>query len=260
MVELDIRGVQLCCLAIAKEFAKICEKHNIPYYMLGGTMLGAIRHKGFIPWDDDMDFGVPYEYYDELISLLKEELPEPYKCSTYKDSKCVFFPFFKIEDTTTVLNDMQLPVPIDEKIGVNIDVFPLIHCQPTSELYPTIWKTTRRSGALYANSRTHKLTNVCKSIIRTVWPISKVQYIDRVFNLFENVEKGPYLGNICGRWRIKEVVPIEWYGEKCTFPFEDTCFVGIQEYDKYLKQLYGDYMKLPPADQQFVHSANAFKK
>ena len=130
---LNIREIQLCCLKIAKEFAKICERHNIPYYMLEGTMLGAVRHKGFIPWDDDMDFGVPLEHFDEVINLLKKELPAPYKCSTYKDSKCVFFSFFKIEDTSTVLDDKQLPCRLANKIGINIDVFPLVHCNKEIE-------------------------------------------------------------------------------------------------------------------------------
>lgn len=260
MKKLTIKEVQLCCLEIAKEFAKICEQHNIPYYMLGGTMLGAIRHKGFIPWDDDMDFGVPLEHFDKVIDLLKKELPSPYKCSTYKDSKCVFFSFFKIEDTSTLLDDKQLPCRLDDKIGINIDVFPLVHCNKEIEKFQKVWKLSRRSGLIYANSRTHKLNNIGKSVLRHIWPVSKKQYNDRIFHIFKHLEPGPYLGNICGRWRIKEVVPFEWYGVGAKYQFEDTEFAGIMEYDKYLKQLYGNYLQLPPENQRFVHSANAYKK
>ena len=79
MKRIGIDEIHARVLAIAKEFDKICTRHQIPYYMLGGTMLGAIRHKGFIPWDDDMDFGVPIAYYDQLEEILKEELPSNYR-------------------------------------------------------------------------------------------------------------------------------------------------------------------------------------
>jgi len=260
MVELDIRGVQLCCLAIAKEFAKICENHNIPYYMLGGTMLGAIRHKGFIPWDDDMDFGVPYKYYDQLISLLKAELPEPYRCSTYKDSRCVFLPFFKIEDTSTILFDDSLSVSPKDRIGINIDIFPLIYSQNEISQYPAISHNMFMLVGIWANSRTHIMRNKLKTIIRLFWPFNKAYYNNKIISIINVITPGNCLSNILGRWGQKEFVPIEWYGEKCKFPFEDTFFVGIQEYDKYLTQLYGNYMNLPPVEQRFAHSVTAFQK
>ena len=73
----NLSGVELhsVLLEIGKAFHNICGKNNIPYFMLGGTMLGAVRHKGIIPWDDDMDFGVPREYFDKLKKALCEELP-----------------------------------------------------------------------------------------------------------------------------------------------------------------------------------------
>ena len=95
MERIDIEEVHSRVLAIAKEFDRICTLHGIPYYMIGGTMLGAIRHKGFIPWDDDMDFGVPIEHYQELINILEKELPYPFRCCTYKNHPAVLFNFLK---------------------------------------------------------------------------------------------------------------------------------------------------------------------
>ena len=86
---LEIKETQACLLNIAKEFDRICTKHNIPYYMIFGTMIGAIRHKGFIPWDDDMDFGVPIEYYKQLEAILEIELPYPYRCCNYKNHPAI---------------------------------------------------------------------------------------------------------------------------------------------------------------------------
>ena len=103
MTRIDIEEVHHRILNIAEAFDKICAEHDIPYYMLGGTMLGAIRHKGFIPWDDDMDFGVPYEHYNRLISILEKELPRGMRCCTFENSKAVVYPFMKIEDTETCI-------------------------------------------------------------------------------------------------------------------------------------------------------------
>ena len=72
----DIKELQSILLDIAKEFHRICTMYEIPYYMVGGTQLGAVRHKGFIPWDDDMDFGVPRVYFEKLKVLLEESLPD----------------------------------------------------------------------------------------------------------------------------------------------------------------------------------------
>ena len=93
MKQLDIKGVQQRLLYIATIVDELCEKHGIPLYMISGTMLGAVRHKGFIPWDDDMDFAVPYQYYPELISMLNKELPEGLRCLTYDKSEIYQIPW-----------------------------------------------------------------------------------------------------------------------------------------------------------------------
>ena len=107
MKELSLKDQHILLLGIAKEFDKVCRDSRIPYYMLGGTMLGAIRHKGFIPWDDDMDFGVPRPYYERLISALEEQLPVRYRCCTYDNSRNIIYPFIKIEDTHTKCHNGQ---------------------------------------------------------------------------------------------------------------------------------------------------------
>ena len=92
MKKLNIEECHARLLKIAEIFDIICKDNGIPYYMLGGTMLGAIRHKGFIPWDDDMDFGVPRKYYKDLIDIFDKKLPNPYKYHTYNNSDAVIYP------------------------------------------------------------------------------------------------------------------------------------------------------------------------
>ena len=112
-------------LGIASAFTKICDRHGIPYFMLGGTMLGAVRHKGFIPWDDDMDFSIPRPYYQLAIDCLQKELPHPYRCCTYKNNPAIRYCFFKVDDFSTLIVDNRLPLPMDQHLGLNLDVFPL---------------------------------------------------------------------------------------------------------------------------------------
>ena len=81
----DIEAIHQAVLDVAKVFHKLCEKHHFTYYMVGGGLIGAIRHKGFIPWDDDLDFYVPRSQFTELVAMLKKELPDYYKITTCSD-------------------------------------------------------------------------------------------------------------------------------------------------------------------------------
>lgn len=112
-------------IKIATIFDQLCKSHNIPYYMLGGTMLGAIRHKGFIPWDDDMDFGIPRPYFNRFIDIAQKNLANKYEVITNENSKALKKGFIKIQ-----LKHSKLIEKIFEKQetsfynGIAIDIFP----------------------------------------------------------------------------------------------------------------------------------------
>ena len=260
MKELNLDDIHRVLLEIAKAFDKICAENRIPYYMIGGTMLGAIRHKGFIPWDDDMDFGVPFEHYERMIRVMNENLPKPYRCSTFSTNRAHFMPFVKIEDSSTILDDKQVPLPLIEKMGVNIDIFPLYCCDKDVSRLNSIVTPTNIGNKIYTDSATRGLlTKAIKKTLRLICPFNLSWFNQKSLNRASELKTGPYLSNVFGRWGIKEYCPIEWYGDK-RYTFEGFSFKGIESYDLYLTQLYGDYMKLPPKEKQYTHSESAYIK
>ena len=249
----DISEVHQILLDIAKEFSRVCKENDIPYYMLGGTMLGAVRHKGFIPWDDDMDFGVPRPYYDKLVTALERDLPYPYRCCTYKNNPGVFAAIMKIDDCRTVADDPRVRLPLDKQIGINIDIFPLDYCKSDDENLKEIYKMLFIYQTIYVGNSSGSIwKNAIKSILSSIWPVSRTMMLDKIHNELKKMTTAPILANVFGTWHEKECIPVEWYGENTIYSFEDTEFCGIKEYDKYLTQLYGDYMT-PPKDDRHIH-------
>jgi lipopolysaccharide cholinephosphotransferase len=246
----DISEAHQILLNIAKEFDKVCKKNDIPYYMLGGTMLGAVRHKGFIPWDDDMDFGVPRPYYDKLVGALERDLPHPYRCNTYKNNPGVTSAILKIDDSRTIADDPRVRLALDKQIGLNIDIFPLDYCNADDEILKTIHQKMHTYQTVYVrNEKRTVWKNAIKILLSAIWPISRVEMLDRIHRKLSEVKAGPILANVFGVWGTREFIPVEWYGEKVLYPFEDTEFYGIKEFDKYLTKLYGDYMTPPKGDK-----------
>ena len=256
----DISEVHQILLNIAKEFDKVCKKNDIPYYMLGGTMLGAIRHKGFIPWDDDMDFGVPRPYYDKLVAVLELELPHPYRCCTYKNHPGVNAAILKIDDGRTIAEDPRVRLPLDKQIGLNIDIFPLDYSTPNDKVLNKAKKMMRTYRTIYVGNASRSVwKNILKTILSAIWPISQIKMLDRIHKKLGEIKAGPILANAFGAWGKKEFVPVEWYGEKVVYPFEDTKFYGIKDFDKYLTKLYGNYMT-PPKGDKHAHLNNIYWK
>lgn len=103
MATYDIRPLQLRILDILMAVDKVCKEHNLRYYIIAGTLLGAVRHKGFIPWDDDLDIGMPRADYDLLMAHAAEWLPAPFEAVCFENDTTYPLPFAKIQDGSTTL-------------------------------------------------------------------------------------------------------------------------------------------------------------
>lgn len=253
-------------LDIVKEVIAICKKYNLKYYMLGGTMLGAVRHKGFIPWDDDIDLGLPRKDYDKFLKVAPKYLSAHLKMVNYHTDPNYHYYITRILDTETKV--------IEERIGnenkytnASIDIFPidgtpnnpilrkiyffrvLFHRAMMSLCYKDSIDRKRPRG------KAEKLLLAVMERIpieKMTTPYKQKQKIDRLLKS-QNVERSEYIGNIMGAYRTKEIVPKSFYGKGKMYKFENILLCGLEDYDAYLKYTYGDYMKLPPKDKQKTH-------
>ena len=258
----DIKEIQAILLSVMKEFDRICTKHNVPYYMIGGTLLGAVRHQGFIPWDDDIDVGVPIEYYEQLILLLNKELPTPYCVYTFKTHKGCGSAYAKVGDDSTRIDDPRMNrVPLESQIGINMDIFPLNSCEYDDPRIKELHKLMNRYALIYiGNSSKTRWKNIIKSLFRILNPHDEAYYLSRQIDIVKEINGKSCMANLFGRYGKKEIVPIEYFGNHVRYEFEGVFLSGVADYDSYLKNIYGNYMELPPKEQRIAHVNDVYKR
>ncbi len=252
-------------LEIVKEVVALCDRHNLKYYMLGGSMLGAIRHKGFIPWDDDIDLGMPRKDYETFLELAPMELSDHLKIVNYKNDLTYHWYITRVLDTDSKVIENRFETE-GKYTNLSIDIFPL-DGTPNNWLLRKIYifrlMAHRAMASLHYKEFIDTKNRNWKDAI-LLWFLLKLP-TKKLFNHYAELDmcdrllkKYPmdsslYTGNMMGAYRTRELIPTAWYGESSYYEFESIKLRGIKEYDLYLKQLYGDYMTLPPEDKRRIH-------
>lgn len=264
MKQIDLTDIHYTLSQMALVFHDICHDNRIPYYMLGGTMLGAVRHKGFIPWDDDMDFGIPREHYQRFLEICQKDLPDHIKLLYYDNSDYAILGFAKLSDSRTVVKEEFAPIT-DEVLGINIDVFPLDHANGKRSIFSKnifIRLAFKLQKLLFFNPQNRptgkrilaKLTQfVCRLDKKTI-----PGWLDRHLSKVSNSKELNMYANYFGAWGLKELVSKDVFGTPTLYEFEGTKLYGVQNADAYLKSLYGDYHIIPDESKRHVHSFDAF--
>lgn len=243
-------------LSMFADFVKVCNRLNLKYYLLGGTLLGAVRHKGFIPWDDDIDVGMPRKDYDIFMSTGQQLLSEKLFLQNIDTDKKYYLNFAKIRNCETTFVETSYK---RHKInhGAYIDIFPLDYFPDDEKKRNAFHRKNsfykRRIAAefYYPKGKTLKF-RIATSILRILFPSAK-KISQKREHLFKSVEKSSWLANYCGAWGAREIVPEDWYGEGTELCFEGIKVNAPKEYDKWLTQVYGDYMQLPPVEKRKGH-------
>ncbi|MCR5256227.1 MAG: LicD family protein [Acetatifactor sp.] len=250
-MNVETRQLQNILLEMFKELHIICEENQIKYFMLGGTCLGAKRHKGFIPWDDDIDIGLYREDYEKLCSLNFEKLSNNLELRYYKNTDNSPMHFVKIVNKNTTLIEDDYKNYVE---GIYIDVFPIdnIAYEKYSERFRAF--CIRRVHSLIIN---HCKTDSADSFFRNVyWHFSKKLNLNNLHKILEHLmlkkqnQVTGHIANFLGAWGTKEIMRKECLGTPTLYKFEDGLFYGPERIEEYLKHLYNDYMILPPINKR----------
>ncbi len=236
-------------LAMTESVARFCEEKGLRYSLGGGTLLGAIRHKGYIPWDDDVDVMLPRPDYEVWRRTYKAE-----KCGyamQHADNDLKFpFLFTKIYDPRTVLEEKHCVS------GVYIDVFPVDglpvpekQMQYAAEQYKLKQLLWRCNLFFQENSKDASWIECLLYRYRHWFARKKIR---EFYNRYP-YEKSEHAGGVVGSYPDKENVPRRVFDSYSTCEFEGRVFNRIADYDTYLKIIYGDYMQLPPEEKRVSH-------
>ena len=245
-------------LQIAKEFMTVCDKLNLSYFAIGGTALGAARHKGFIPWDDDIDFVMPRKDFEIFISEGQKYVNQAtYFIQTHKTDPHYFYPYAKLRNSTTTAIELSTR-KLDINHGLWIDIFPLDYASSSEKITKRINKRRfllferrflieRYSWGGFKNS----LYNL---IIRVLIPTKRM-----AFNLYNKMlEKYNVESNfLWWNWNRmgKPILKKEWFENYKEEPFENINIRVSDHNEDYLKSHFGDWKQLPPKhEQKSMHS------
>lgn len=249
-------------LIILKEIKRICEKYNIQYTLASGTLLGAIRHNGFIPWDDDIDIEMPYNHYKKFLKVCKTDLSDRFFLQTFETDPNYFNSFAKIRmNNTTFISWDGAKHHIHQ--GFWVDVFPLVRV-PKNKLAKKIKVNMIKFGELlqmqdYCKGRYDDFKNESGTLVDKIIKLEKIPISIRV-----KLHKILYVLALRSPKKNKEVNMLwisfgdrnkNFWTELDMHVFEDDVFKIPKHYDEYLTNLYGDYLKLPPESERKTHGA-----
>lgn len=247
-------------LYIAKEIKRICEINRIKYFLMAGSLLGAVRHGGFIPWDDDMDFGMERQEYEKFLKACERDLGPEFFIQTWDTEEHYAFPFGKVMLRDTVwVEDWAKRVDISH--GIYVDIFPYdaIPDDPRErksqnikhQIYRQILLASNKYDSFVYKKGIKKMLFILMRVCSGIFPrkIVKIKYKEMIqdsrwksnnvffaFGIPYSYEKG----------QMKK----EWIENLAPIKFEDDYFLAPTETDAYLSFLYGDYMTPPPAEKR----------
>lgn len=260
MTAQEFERLRVIELEILKEFEKVCNKLELRYFCIYGTALGAVRHKGYIPWDDDIDVGMPRKDYEIFMEQGQDLLPENYFVQSFWKEKEYLNPFGKLRRSDTAFIEAA-----SEKNHINhgiyIDIFPL-DGYPKNKFSEFMfkWKRIVYDSYIYKDRNQDQLkqANMKNKILRgigkifigkmTAWEAvaAKDKLVKRV-----DYDEADIVGVMVEDYPAKEAVPKEFFGNGEEVEFEQTTIRIPENWEGYLRHTYGDYMKLPPKEERY---------
>lgn len=253
---LGLEEIHQGLLVLLREFNRVCEKLEITYYLSGGSMIGAVRHKGFIPWDDDLDLMMMRKDYEKLIDNVSE-LNSKYRMNCLELTPNWQYPFAKIDLPTTFIKDEFRVV----QHGLFLDIFPIDMLPDDEKLQNKITKKVKfldllRGSGTKKKFRPSEQHQGLKKVIKPYADFRGPNYYAKKIDSYakkinsENSDSHTSGVMVVSTHGTKEFLPKSAFSEKIEVEFEGEKSYLPLGYKNYLGNLYGDYMKLPPVEQQ----------
>ena len=249
-------------LMICDELDRICKKHDIPYFMIAGTLLGAIRHHGFIPWDEDMDFGMMRDDYERFIKACEEDLNTNVFFLQTMDSDPHYpkaYAKLRVKDTHIKEYTMRNCPCMD---GIFIDLFPFDYVPDD----PAKQKKNQKERFLWNAMMDFKCGNdailnhnagIRKALKFMSHFVSRKTMVKKKKEIYprDNEDQTKFIVTAQGSYGyFKEIIPVEYTKKLTYYPFEDMFLPGFKDYDSYLRGMYKDYMTIPKGSSRNKHT------
>ena len=252
----QIRNIEKELLSYLSDY---CEKENLKIFLSNGTLLGAVKYQGFIPWDDDVDVCLPRADYEKLIELFKDN--ELYTLYESRRNKSFRYSFAKLSMNGTILDEFQTDNGVN--LGVNIDIFPMDYAgsnftyakyRAIKARVLTLMLQTSKLVSKDGGGRSSAMNNLIYIASRLFSPEKWIRFIQKNATSFSKSKNSKYCA--CLTWpayKQKEVVKSSIFKDAIKVQFEGREYNAPVGYDEYLRSLYGDYEKDPPKEKQVTH-------
>lgn len=244
-------------LEIALAYKQLCEKHSLTYFICGGSAIGAVRHLGFIPWDDDIDFMMPRKDYETFIKIAQKELPYPFCLRDFsidKEGYALFFAKIDRKDTTFI------PEPLEKnhyRGGLYIDIFPMdggFQNIILRKIHFWILEKIKSLHMLAFHGTTNNKSGIFRKIIvKFAKRFLKNKILFYTFHWILKLKHYKYsknVGDIAWGYGEREVMAKDIFEPASKIMFENHYFSAPNKIDLYLQNIYGNYMKLPPKEER----------
>ena len=255
----DVSEIQQMELGIMEYIHEVCQKIGVKYFLAYGSLIGAVRHKGFIPWDDDMDICMLREDYEKLQDYLIANPDERYEVMSYKNNLNYVYPFMKVQDNHTYL--LEEDVRIDSNMGIYVDIFPVDGYEDDADFKNKMTKLIKkRQLSCYTFKGITNTKSLLNSLIRYVSVVifyftNTNKYVEQIDELAKSRAVADYeqVDYLIYKDMNKPVWKREWLEQVIVGTFEGEEFMIPKHYHEILTSDYGDYMQLPPLEQRVSH-------
>lgn len=249
-----MNDLQYKLLDIMKWIHSLCTENNIKYTLIGGSLIGAVREKGFIPWDDDIDIAMDMANYAKFVSLAKDIHHDKYEVLLPLKAKNYIYAFIKVIDKNTTLIEKKLSDNINLAKGICIDIFPMVGINSKEEARELTKKRLYYFNLTLLQQRKH-LDSTKQKLLKLAKPIINYRLFVKKMLKHNNPATGlPYIYDVDGYYcKRNNIVPSDWFKDYQLIDFETEKFMAITKYDEYLTEVFGDYMVRPANADRVGH-------